>query len=177
MKLYVTRHGQTDYNVNKIMMGHKDIPLNETGIKQAKETSQQLKDIKFDIIISSPLQRARKTAEIINVNNVPIIYDDRLKERDCGELTDKKHEDVDREAYWNYNDNTIYESAENVQEFLKRIYNFIDEIKEKYQDKTVLLVTHCGITRAINCYFNGVPENGDLRKMGINNCEVKIYDL
>ncbi len=177
MDLYVTRHGQTDYNLKKIMMGIKDIPLNDTGIGQAEETREQIKNIKFDCIISSPLSRAKKTAEIINVNNAPIIYDERIIERDCGELLDKNHDEVDREAYWNYYDKTNYETVENIQDFFKRINDFLEDIKEKYKDKTILLVTHCGVTRAIYCYFNGIPENGDVKKLGQKNCEVKTYVL
>ncbi len=177
MKLYITRHGQTEYNVNKLMVGRTDIPLNEKGIEQAQETRKLLKDIKFDVIISSPLIRTKQTAEILNINDVPIIYDERLLERDCGELTGKKREDVNIEAYWNYYDETKYERVEDIKGYFKRIYGFLDDIKEKYKDKTVLLVTHMGVTRVIKCYFDGIPENGDISKLGIKNCEVKMFEI
>lgn len=86
MDLYITRHGQTDGNVNKIMDGIRDIDLNETGIEQAKTTRDNLKNVKFDLIICSPLSRTKHTMEIININNYPVIYDDRIQERDCGEF-------------------------------------------------------------------------------------------
>lgn len=177
MKLYITRHGQTDGNVNKIMDGIRDIDLNNNGIEQAKLTRDELKDIKFDLIISSPLTRTKHTMEIININNYQVLYDDRIKERDCGEFTGLTFDSLDRDLYWNYNDKTIYEKAESLKELFKRVYNFLDEIKEKYKDKTILLVTHEGITKVINCYFNGIPEDGNLQNLGLKNCEVKIYDL
>ena len=51
------------------------------------------------------------------------------------------------------------------------------DIIEKYNDKTILLVTHEGITKVINCYFNGIPEDGNLQMLGLKNCEVKIYEV
>ena len=73
MILYVTRHGETDYNVQKRYTGSTDIPLNAKGIYQAEELANKLSDIKFDIIVSSPLLRAKQTAEIIQKSyDVPI---------------------------------------------------------------------------------------------------------
>lgn len=176
MVLYITRHGQTDGNVNKIMDGIRDIDLNEVGIEQAKLTRDELKDIKFDQIISSPLTRTKHTMEIINVNNYPVIYDERIKERDCGEFTGLSFDSLDRDLYWNYNDKTKYEKAESLEHLFNKVYNFLDEIKEIYKDKTILLVTHEGITKVINCYFNGIPKDGNLQNLGLKNCEIKIYD-
>ena len=177
MNLYITRHGQTDGNVNKIMDGIRDIDLNETGKEQAKITRDNLKDIKFDLIICSPLSRTKHTMEIINVNNYPVIYDDRIKERDCGEFTGKGFESLDRDLYWNYYDKTKYEKAESIEHLFNRVYDFLNEIKEKYKDKTILLVTHEGITKTINCYFNGVPKDGNLQTLGLKNCKVAKYQL
>ena len=56
------------------------------------------------------------------------------------------------------------------------MYDFLDDIKEKYKEKTILIVTHIGVTKVMQCYFEGVPENGCLNEIGLNNCEVKIYE-
>ncbi len=177
MKLYITRHGQTDGNVYKIMDGIRDIDLNEKGIDQAKITRDNLKNINFDLIICSPLTRTKHTMEIININNNPVIYDERIIERDCGEFTGLGFDSLDRDLYWNYHDKTIYEKAETMQHLFNRVYSFLDEIKEKYKDKTILLVTHSGVTKVINCYFNGIPNDGNLQVLGLDNCEVKIYEI
>lgn len=178
MELYVTRHGQTNGNVERIMDGSKrDIPLNEIGISQAQKTSEELKDTCFDLIICSPLTRTRQTMEIINTNNTPVIYDDRIIERDCGEFTGKSFDCLNRDLYWNYHDTTIYESAENIKDFFQRIYDYLNYIKEEYRDKRVLIVTHGGVSKAIHCYFNGIPEDGNLQNTGLNNCEVVKYTL
>ena len=91
MKIYVTRHGQTDWNVQGKTQGRADIELNEVGIKQAKQTKEELKNIDIDLIICSPLKRAKKTAEIINEGrNIPIIFDDQIIERNFGEFEGEK---------------------------------------------------------------------------------------
>lgn len=81
MKLYIIRHGETDWNKQKRLQGQSDTMLNEYGIELAEITAKALKDVQFDYIFSSPLKRAYKTAEIIRgERNVPIVTDDRLKE-------------------------------------------------------------------------------------------------
>lgn len=177
MNLYVTRHGQTDGNLYRIMDGIKDIDINEEGIKQANITKELLKDVQFDLVICSPLIRTKHTMEIININKAPVIYDKRIIERDCGEFLGMSWDSFDRDWYWNYNNKTIYEKAESVDTLFKRVYEFLDDIKEKYKDKTILLVTHSGVTKVINCYFYGVPEDGNLQVLGLKNCEVKMYEL
>lgn len=177
MKLYIVRHGQTDGNVNKIMDGIRDIDLNDDGIQQAKVTRDTLNGTKFDLVYCSPLSRTKHTMEIINTKKVPVIFDDRVKERDCGEFTGKSFDSLDRDLYWNYFDKTIYKKAESMEHLFNRVYSFLDEIKEKYKDKTILLVTHSGITKVINCYFNGIPKDGNLQTLGLKNCEIKEYEL
>lgn len=81
MILYVTRHGETDYNVQKRYTGSTDIPLNIKGMQQAEDLANKLAIIKFDIIISSPLLRAKQTAEIIHkLFNVPIVIMEEFSE-------------------------------------------------------------------------------------------------
>lgn len=177
--IYLTRHGQTDWNVQKKVMGRCDEPLNETGLKQAEETRDNLMNTKIDIILCSPLQRAKQTAEIINdVRNIPIIYDDRLIERDFGEFEGMQTNDFDFDGYWDYYKNEKYNQAENIQNFFERIYNFLNDIIEKYQDMNVLIVAHGGVSIPVNCYFNQVIPKGSLVEAGLvlGNCQVASYD-
>ena len=88
MKIYIVRHGQVPHNALK-QYNTTDEDLTDLGIKQAEELRDKIKDMKFDIIICSPLNRAKHTAEIININNNKIIYDDRIRERSCGDLSGK----------------------------------------------------------------------------------------
>ena len=176
MEILLTRHGQTEWNVLGKVQGRADIELNEKGIQQAEETGKVLKEEKIDLIICSPLKRAKQTAEIINKNrNIPIIYDENVIERDFGEFEGLNKKEFDFEGYWSYKQNNNYEKAENIQEFFNRVYNFLDKIKNEYKDKRILIVAHGGISIPVNCYFNGIPEDDNLLKLVLGNCEVAKY--
>lgn len=113
----------------------------------------------------------------MNVNNIPIIYDKRIEERDCGKLTNEKLGEFYYTDYWNYYSNKNVEGLETIQELFDRVKSFLDEIKEKYKDKNILLVTHGGVARAIYFYFNEIPEDGMLETFGSNNGEIKVYEF
>ena len=139
--IYIVRHGETDYNVEGRYGGRIDVELNAKGIEQAYAVKKVLKDIKFDIVISSPLKRAYKTATIITDTEITI--DDRIIERDNGELEGKLKQDCPTNIDFN-NLNTGY-GIESIIDFRKRIFNFLDEITKEYEGKNVLIVTHAGV--------------------------------
>lgn len=84
MKLYIARHGQTDWNTKHKAQSHTDIPLNETGMKQAEALRDNIKDIKFTAVYASLLKRAAKTDEIATDDKYDIVYDNCLMERSFG---------------------------------------------------------------------------------------------
>ncbi len=177
MNLYVIRHGRTNNNDKHLFNGGTDEDINQTGIQQAKMAKEKIKSLPIDLIICSPMKRTKHTAQIINDKEIPIIYDERLIERDAGELTLKPNEAVDGEAYWNYH-STKYKNLETVPELFKRVHPVLDEIQEKYKDKNILIVTHNGVARAIYAYFYGLPEDGNIRNIGIHeNCEIRKYKM
>lgn len=176
--IYITRHGQTDWNIKKKVQGRCDVPLNNTGINQAFETKNNLFDTDIDLIICSPLLRAKQTAEIINEDrNLPIVYDDRIIERDFGEFEGMQTSDFDFHGYWNYYKNEQYQQAENIQIFFERIYSFLDDIEKNYSDKNVLLVAHGGVSIPVACFFNEKIPKGSLVEAGLvlGNCQVLAY--
>lgn len=90
MKILLTRHGQTDWNVAGKIQGCTDIELNQTGIEQAKIAREKLLNYDIDIIITSPLKRAKRTAEIINEGrNIPLTESKGIIERNFGEFEGK----------------------------------------------------------------------------------------
>ena len=101
MKVYVIRHGKSLANLLKVH-NSPETPLADIGIKQAEKLKDKIKNIDYDIIISSPFIRAKHTAEIINIKNKNIIFDDRLKERDFGVLIGNSLTNINREGYWDY---------------------------------------------------------------------------
>ena len=175
MKIYLVRHGQCESNVVG-RYNFVDEDINETGIKQAKDLGEKIKDINYDIVISSPLVRALHTAEIINVNNKDLITDDRLVERKHGSLEGKSVDVTDREEYWNYYTSVKYGTEEEIPVLCNRVKEFLDELKTK-DYKSVLIVAHSGVSKAFYIYFNGIPEDGKMLNLGLKNTEVKEYEL
>lgn len=178
MKLYVIRHGKTRCNAENKYNCRLDEDINELGIKQAEEASEKVKKLKIDLIICSPMIRTKHTCDIVNVNNVPVIYDERIMERDGGILTNTLIDDYYYKEYYNYYSTNIPDGLETLPELFKRIHSFLDEIKEKYKDKNILLVTHGAVARTIQFYFEKMPEDGMLLKIsGQKNCEIKEYEM
>ena len=179
MKLYVIRHGQTNCNKENKYNCRYDEDINETGIMQAKEASNNVKKLEIDLIICSPLKRAKQTMDLINVNNVPVTYDDRIIEREGGILTlTTVDSEFDENEYHNYYSKKTVEGLETLPNLLKRVFSFLDELKEKYQNKNILIVTHDSIGRAIQFYFEKLPADGKIFKIsGQKNCEIRKYEL
>lgn len=175
MKIILTRHGQTDWNVLGKVQGITDIELNETGIKQAEETGNKLLNYNIDYIITSPLKRAKKTAEIIAKDrNIPILVDEGLKERAYGEIEGKTLKEFDINEVWNYKPNKQFKDMESVGQLFNRVNGFLNNLKQNYSDKTVLLVTHGGICIPI---MSILEEKEELLNLGMKNCELKEYEL
>lgn len=136
MKFYIIRHGQTNWNKEGRIQGKTDIELNEEGIKQAEEAKRILKDYPIDMIVSSTLKRARKTAEIINeAKNVPIIFKEALEERGLGEFEGKTQQEFQDEIWnseilANYSLNKEYKGVETIRSLCDRVWGLIEELKK-----------------------------------------------
>lgn len=174
MRFFYVRHGQTDWNLAKKMQGGQtERPLNETGIHQAEETRKILEGKKFDLVIVSPMKRAKQTANIIIDNrNVPVITDERLRERKLGELEGNPITEQCEEEIWDCKLNKSYKNGESVLDFEKRVLEFIEEAKEKYKDKTVLIVAHGGVAKVFKKYLYGTPKDDNLNQYDMKNCEI-----
>lgn len=178
MKILLTRHGQTDWNVLGKIQGITDIELNETGIKQAEATREKLLDYNIDLILTSPLKRAKRTAEIIGKDrNIPIKVDDGLVERAFGIFEGKTRQEFNLDEIWDYKLDKQYKNMESVKQVCSRVNTLLSNLKETCGDKTILLVTHGGICIPIRAYFEGMPENNILSQFQFENCEVKEYEL
>jgi len=177
MRILFVRHGQTDWNTIRRVQGRTDIELNDLGKKQASVVREKLSGEKIDLIISSPLKRAMQTAQIINENRqIPITFDDRIIERSFGDFEGKIASDINANDLWNYNLIGSNKTIEPIKDFVARVFDFIDDLKNKYFDKTILIVAHGGVSIPFKCYFDGIPENGML-PFGIENCQVLKYEI
>ena len=136
---------------------------------------EKIKDIKFDIVISSPLLRTIHTENILTYYDDSIITDERLKERNCRDLYGKPNEYTNREEYWNYYTKIQYGTSENIKSFFERVYAFLDELKTKKYEQ-VLIVAHSGVSKAFSGYFEGIKD-GKFLNRGLKNCEIKMYEM
>ncbi len=147
---FIVRHGETNWNKEGRSMGHKDIPLNELGKKQALETAQKLENNKIDLIISSDLLRAKETAEIIAKHlGVELIIDKELREKNGGViegLTKQEREEKfgkDALEKWRIYDNKP-ENGESWKEFEERVIKAFKNHKSAHHHKNIVIVTHGG---------------------------------
>ena len=143
---YFIRHGKTDWNKKHLAMGQTDIPLNETGLKQATQAAESLKDISFGAIVSSPLMRAKKTAEIIaQTKSLDITIIDELKECSWGIMEGQPI----ASGSWinNWRNGANIENAESFLSFEKRIINALSEALKL--PEPVLIIAHDGVYRTI----------------------------
>ncbi len=145
MKLLLVRHGETESNTNKILMGWTDELLNEKGLRQAEKLALRLKDEKIDRIFCSKLKRARQTAEAINkYHNRDIVIADELMEKSFGKLEGRPKDEfrmaAEREGVYHYNYRP--EGGESSRDVQERVMKFLDRLMKKYPEETILIVTH-----------------------------------
>ncbi len=178
------RHGQTDWNVQGLFQGDTDVPLNATGIAQAEEAAASLTEGQVDLIVCSTLQRAGQTADIVNrALKCPIIYREELIERGFGEWEGKEIAPIRQDpffatgALYNYNWPETPYGIEPIRVFCARIWGLLDELREYYPERKILLVTHGGTIRGIHAYFTGVKEDGSIEKIITRNCQLWQYTV
>lgn len=151
MKIFLTRHAQTEENAKGIVQGQLPGKLSEIGKVQAEKIAQRLKSWQIDYVYSSDLARASETAKIIAKYHpqIPINYDTDLRERDMGKYQGKKSSKIG----WK-NNNYVVESihppqGETLEELYKRAQKFISKLTRKHPQDRILCSGHEGINRAI----------------------------
>lgn len=170
MLIYIVRHGLTEWNKLKKLQGAADVPLAKEGILLAEKKGEALKDVKFDICFTSPLSRARQTAEcVLGDRNVPIIPDKRIQEINFGDLEggcvrDAEGNYIDPQVEMFFRDPVNFKRPENGEDIFDVIARTKDFWEEKTSDpsladKTVLVASHGCAVRALlqNIYHD--PEN------------------
>lgn len=162
MYIYVIRHGITDWNLARRAQGVEDIPLNEGGIRQAHGCGEQLKGLPVDYIVSSPLVRARKTAEIIgSYLQIDKVYTmDKFTERDFGKLSGLTHGEMDELR--KTGEDLQVESRDAVR---ARCMEGMSELRRQFGDSNILLVTHGGVIRN---FLRECVEEQDIPEFFIN---------
>lgn len=176
MLLYITRHGETTWNVEDKVCGRPDVELTERGREQAMELAEKVKGKGITRMLVSPLRRARETAELANTYiQVPMEIDERLIEFSFGELEGRQRNDPEFQAA-KRNITTRFPGGESVLDVAYRIYSLINEIPVKYPGETILLVCHGAVSRVVHTYFENLEVN-EFGKYSLMNCELKAYQL
>ncbi len=176
MELYIVRHGQTVWNVENKVQGRTDIPLNEEGIRQAEKLAEVLKDTPLDLVITSPLSRAWVTGKTVaDSHGIPCLTDDRLIEMCFGEFegTDRRQKAYQREKRRFF---ARYPQGESFMDVAARVYSFLQDIRETYPDKSILVASHNGICRVMCNYFQDM-ENEEFADFAMGNCEVRHVSI
>lgn len=172
MKIYVVRHGVTEWNRLRKVQGIVDIPLAEDGIRLARLTGEALKDVAFDLCYSSPLTRAVQTAKLVlgeHAEEVPMILDRRIREIDFGVLEGSIYKDENGNVLTrqmeDFFDRPLQyerpEGGENIADILARTRAFWEELihDPQLQDKTILIASHGCAVRALLQNLYEDPEN------------------
>ena len=165
--LYLVRHGETVDNANQIMQGQTQGELNENGVQQAREFSEQWKNKEIDIILASDLKRSIDTARIIaEPHQLEVLTTPLLRERDWGSFTGRFIPDLKGEVW--------PDDIETLENLLFRAGEFIAYVKQTFPGKKVLAVGHGIINKAIQSYYYQKPMN-EIQRM--QNAEVRILEL
>lgn len=159
MLLYLIRHGETDWNRIYRLQGWADIPLNEAGRSLGRKTGEAMKDVHLDVCFTSPLLRAKETAELVAVHHgIEVICDDRIKEINFGAAEGERGRDDNGkplpvvENFYRHPDIYIpQEGGETVRELCARTWSFLDDIsaRPELSDKSVLVGTHGGALQSM----------------------------
>lgn len=162
LEIYLTRHGETEWNTVRRMQGQGDSPLTELGIRQAEWLGHRLKGKTFICIYTSPLGRARETAEILNKTlQTTIIEDKRLMEIFLGDWEGRLLEDIDKDhpeenkAFWKNPVEFTMVDKEDFDDVRKRASEFFETLLQKHGSGKVLVVAHAIVLKGMLNYIQG----------------------
>lgn len=168
--LCITRHGETDWNADGVLQGWIDVPINQRGHEQADELAEQFKDAGFSIVYSSPLIRAKETAEKIAAALAlpPPLLHDGLKERYFGVIQGIPKSELAElnpilfQNISSRNPATDFEQGESMDDFASRVLNAIMDIAGNHAGQRTLVITHGWVMDVITRHIRGLPRSAIL---------------
>ena len=176
------RHGQAKNNTDRVLAGRTEgIPLTDVGIKQAEHTAELLEHMNISAIYSSPIQRAKHTAEIVGKHNsIDVTIDDRLIELDMGKFTGLPYHEIINShgnvfmKFYNGELEIAHNGVETFSEVKKRVRGIVEHVIEKHDDENVVLVTHMDPIKAmLSTIIDISPTN--LYELIIANASLNIF--
>jgi len=182
-KLYIVRHGETEWNSQGRVQGHTDIPLSEAGRQQAQYTAERLKNVNFDIAYSSDLSRTSETAQIIlGKRNIQVNTLTSLREYNKGVFEGLTVEEYSQRYPDQYDASLINdldfapESGESIRDVSERMSEFGTFVKSQHLNDDVLIVGHGGALRSLVADLLSLPIE-TAWKLVTGNCSLTIIHM
>ena len=180
-ELILIRHGETDWNSDQRIQGHIDIALNQTGLAQAVAIGKRFENDKINVLISSDLRRAIQTmAPIAEGRDLPVLPDERLRERHLGILQGKTREEAQRDVPQAYDvfrsrlPGAELEGGESLNVFAARVLDALTELIEMHRNQRIVAVTHGGVLDIAYRHATGMALEA-ARTFAIHNASVNTF--
>lgn len=176
LEIFLIRHGQTEWNHKRRIMGRLPIPLNAMGRRQARTLRRILRNLTLRAIYTSPVRRALETAqEIARGHRLKVILAPAVAEINYGRWVGKTFDEVSYDpAYQTYHTTPSRAKApggERMTAVARRAVRFIERLRSRYQDGRVVVVSHADVIKTILIYYLRLPLN-DLLKVRIDNASL-----
>ena len=170
----ILRHGQTDWNIDFRLQGVTDIPLNETGIAQARDAAAVIDPADWDLILTSPLSRARDTAQIVAELNsfCEVLIEPLLLERSFGEAEGLGHEEWKEK----YADTNAVPGGESLTQLEARAKLLLEKLASEHHGKRVLAVSHGALIRKLLRIVSAGEFPRDGERLGNASMSVFVHD-
>jgi len=180
MKLIIVRHGESEENSLGILQGLLPGKLSEIGIVQAEKLGKRLSEEKFDIIYCSPTSRCQETLQYISKfidSTIPIVTSDLIRERDFGQFNGKSWKEINFDELDIDTPENRKMGVESLVDVDKRIKQFLEEIKSKHQNETVLIVSHSNPIRMMLANLLQKTFFEILKEIKISNASISIFEV
>ena len=164
MKLYLVRHGETELNVKKVYYGSTDCELTEKGKEQAVSLKTAFADIPLDLVLESPLKRAKTTADLLlGEKEVPRLEDDRLKELDFGGWEGKSYRELQGdplyEEWCREWKTTRPPRGESFLDLAGRVRSFYADLLKREEEQVLIVAHHAVLQQLMACLLEAEPES------------------
>lgn len=180
--VYIIRHGETNSNLRHTCLGRKDAPLNENGIIQSKKLAERLSDIDFDVVYTSPLERAVNTISYVIKKDIPLVLNYSFIERDYGIWDDMTFDEIKKAYPHEYDEwqqhwtEFVIPGGESSEQVQSRVNEIMDRILNIHKNETVAVVTHLGTARHILSYLLGLT-TAQSWLFGLENAKYAVVDI
>jgi broad specificity phosphatase PhoE len=176
-ELFLIRHGQTDWNVERRVMGDKPIPLNTVGRAQARALAKGLKDIQFDAVYSSPVKRAIQTVQPIlkGRDTISLFEEPGFAEINYGDWTGRLFSEItELKGYFEQPLNVPIPNGELLADVQKRAISAIENMRLKHSNGRILGISHADVIKLVVVYYLGLGFN-DMNKFRIDNASLTVF--